>query len=207
MAEQTDSEFLDLIGTDEFKPVEFKSIEGRMTKVAALYADSIAAAMDLADVSSSGELQDSIEFTDVQKNGSKLKVDIKALEYLSYVDEGVNGVKKNRRGRFQFKNYGVPPEMLRSVQRYLEREKGSNRNLDSMIQKAGYKGELTKREIKAKSITDLSLKAAKTAAFMIKRQGIKPKHFFRDATKEMEVVIRNELGVALRIDIINNIVK
>jgi hypothetical protein len=114
---------------------------------------------------------------------------------MSYVDAGVNGWAVNRGSVFSFRTKGVSDNMLSNIKDYLKREGKSARNV-----KVG----ISSRETKG---IDLLTKEAKQVAFMIKRQGIKPKHFLRDATKEMVVVVRNELGAAFRIDVINNIVK
>ena len=149
--------------------------------------------MNDKDVSSSGNLQDSIEHTDVEINGNVYSVKILANEYFSYVDEGVDGWAKGRGSRFKFKTKGTSPEMVSKIQQWLKREKGSNIKYKKYAK--------SKREIKAKNIQSLELQAAKTAAYMIKRHGIEAKKFLNPAINEMGVIIENELGNALMITV------
>ena len=68
--------------------------------------------------------------------------------------------------------------------------------------KAVDKYKVTAREQKAPK--DLRLQAAVTTAYMIKRMGVKPTHFWRDTTNEFKVILEKELGTSVKIDIINN---
>lgn len=196
MAKQTDLDFIDLLGENDFDKVELSNIEGALLKCAIKYVDEIQSQMNAKDVSSSGYLQDNINTTDVEVDGQKFTVSITAPEYFSYVDEGVDGIKQSRGSRFKFKNYGVPPKMLKSLMDWLSREKKSNTKYEKYA--------TSKRELRAKSIEGVELKKAKQVGFMIKRQGIEGKHFMKQATENMSVVIENELGQALKIDIINS---
>jgi hypothetical protein len=204
--EAIESGFLDLPGTDASSLEEVKLTDTAKTlkQLAAMYAGLIAEKADAVDASSSGRMQDTIQPTELEYNGSIISIGVEAIDYMSYVDAGVNGWAKNRGSIYNFKApkkrakgekfTGTSP-LVESIKEYLKREGGSARNVQVGISARESKG------------MDALTKNAISVAYMIKRQGIKPKHFFRDATKEMEVVIRNELGVALRIDIINNIVK
>jgi len=195
--EAIESGFLDLLGTDatSVEEVKLNDTANTLVKLAAMYAGLIAEKANKVDASSSGKMQDSIQPTELEYNGSILSIGVEAKDYMSYVDAGVNGWAVNRGSVYSFRTKGVGNDMLKSIKDYLRREGGSARNI-----KVG----ISARETKG---MDALTRNAMQVGYMIKRQGIKPKHFFRDATKEMEVVIRNELGVALRIDIINNIVK
>jgi hypothetical protein len=195
--EAIESGFLDLLGEDKknFEEVKLNDTANTLVQLAAMYAGLIAEKANKVDASSSGKMQDSIKPTELEYNGSIYSIGIEAKDYMSYVDAGVNGWAVNRGSVFSFKDKRVPKSMLKNIKDYLAREGKSARNVKVGVSARENKG------------VDALTKEAKQVAFMIKRQGIKPKHFFRDATKEMEVVIRNELGASLRIDLINNIVK
>ena len=51
----------------------------------------------------------------------------------------------------------------------------------------------------------LETKTILAVASGIKRNGIKPTHFWRDATEDITLFIDQELGIATKIDIINNL--
>jgi hypothetical protein len=192
-----DSGFLDLLGTDtgRFEEPKMEGIEKVLFELAKTYAELIREKLDKVDAASSGNMADSIAPTEVEFDGKVYSVGVEAVDYMSYVDAGVNGWAKNRGSVYSFRKKGVPDTMLQSIKAYLNREGNSSRNV-----KVG----ISARETKG---IDALTRDPKQVAFMIKRQGIAPKKFFTDATKEMQVVIKDELGAALRIDIINNIIK
>jgi hypothetical protein len=152
---------------------------------------------NLRDYNSSGELADSIEATEVEQNGTVVSVGILAPDRASYLDEGVSGWAKDRGSRFQFKTKGIDPdgEMVKSVKEWLVRENKITQNT---------KVPVTKRESKRATITDTTTKAAISAAYMIKRQGIKPTRFWQRARKDMQNEVEKEIAAAMKIDIINS---
>ena len=169
------------------------AIENSLEYLGMLYTKKL---LDKLKADSKGGLADSIKASEVQKNGSVFSINIYAKEYASYLDEGVNGWAQNRGSKFQFKTKGVNPdgEMVKSIKEYLTREK----------KKAAVPLKpVTNRERKRQSIRDTTTERAISAAYMIKRMGIKPTHFWRDATVEMTSLIAEEFAAALRIDIIN----
>jgi len=204
MATKADLEFitggeLDLMGSVEFQEIKLDNIENVLERLAAVYIDKIIENADKKDISSSGFLQDNIKPTDVEIDGTNYKIFITAPDYLSYQDEGVDGWAKSRGSRFKFKTKGVDPnsDMVKSLKDWLSREKAGNTRFEKYA--------TSKREIRAKSIKDAATQRAVTAAYMIKRQGISGKHFLRDATQAMQLVIQNELGAAFKADIILNL--
>lgn len=196
-----DSGFLDLLGKDNaaFEPVELSDTENTLIQLAAKYIELINQKIEETDTASSGAMQDAIQPTDIEINGTVYTIGITAKEYTSYQDEGVNGWAVDRGSRFSFKTKGVDPkgDMVKSIKGWLKREGKSAANV-----KVG----ISERERRGKSLQDAATSKAIGVAYMIKRQGIKPKYFWIDATNEMQLYIKNELGEALRIDIINNLI-
>jgi hypothetical protein len=184
----------------DFEPVNFKDTKNTFVKLAAVYIELINDEIEKKDVASSGRMQDKIKPTKLQVNGDVLSIGINALEYTSYVDEGVNGWAVDRGSRFNYTTKGVDPdgEMVKSLKDYIRREGSSARNV---------KASVTSRERKGQAMPDPTTSAAVSMAYMIKRQGIKPRHFWRDATERFIPIFEDELSAALRVDIINNITK
>lgn len=198
--ELLDNGLLDLLGEEKkSKPVKFENIKDTLEYVAAKYVEEIRKAIEEKDVISSGALAESVEALQVDVKGSVYTVEIQAKKYLSYVDEGVDGWAKSRGSKYKFKTKGVNPdgEMVKSVLEWLTRE-GAMSSLKAKP--------VTKREKRRAKITDTSKRAAITAAFMIKKQGIKPKKFMKVVKKNMDKIIKEEFGNALKLDIINNLV-
>ena len=88
--------------------------------------------------------------------------------------------------------------MVKSVKAWLIREGSFSRNVRT---------QLSTRENRQRKIIDVATRQAMTTAFMIKRQGIKPTHFWTNTTKQMTRIVEQELAKALKVDIINSIVE
>lgn len=183
----------------DYTPVKFTDIGNTVTQLASTYIELINEEIEKKDSASSGFMQDNIQPTDLEVQGDLLTIGINAPLYSSYVSEGVNGWAVNRGSRFQFKTRGVDPNgaMVKSLKAYISREGLSARNVKVAV---------TQREAKGKTMRDATTKAAVQMGFMIKRQGIKPRHFWRDATSEFLPIAERELGIAVKVDVINNLV-
>jgi hypothetical protein len=145
-------------------------------------------------------MADSMQPTMLEFDGKSYRIGITAPEYSTYQDEGVNGWAIDRGSRFSFKTRGVDPngEMVKSVKAWIQREGASAQNVSRAV---------TAREAKGKTMMDASTRAAVSASYFIKRKGIKPRKFWAEATDEFKTEMENELGIALKIDIINCITK
>jgi hypothetical protein len=174
---------------------EFVAVEtqDKLTQLAAQYSIALAKKLSDVDASSSGDLADSIQPLAIQVKDNVFYVDIVAAKYASFIDEGVDGWAKSRGSRFKFKTKGVDPKgaMVKSVKDYLVRENKMSQTKYSVLHK--------KNKVK-----DFQVQQATTVAYMIKRMGIKATHFWRDATNEFSSIVEKELGMSVKIDIINN---
>jgi len=188
-----DAAFLESLGTNKSE-FEFVETQDKLTQLAAQYSLMLANKLKAKDIASSGELGDSIRPLAIQVAGNVYSVEIVAKNYASFIDEGVDGWAKSRGSRFKFKTKGVDPKgaMVKSILKWKKLE----------ASKAVDKYKVTAREQKAPK--DLRLQAAVTTAYMIKRMGVKPTHFWRDTTNEFKVILEKELGTSVKIDIINN---
>lgn len=198
--EAVDSGFIDLNTLDagDYQPIDLADIENTLTIVAAVYVGLLHDAANSKDVKNSGDMIENIKPTKVTKTDNLYSIGITAPDYASYQDEGVNGWKVDRGSRFKFKTKGVNPEgaMVASVKQWIQREGQSARNV-----KVG----VTPRERRGMKMQDATTKAAITASYFIKKKGIKPTHFWRDATTEIQQYFETELAIASKIDIINNL--
>lgn len=199
--------FLDLMGesSENFKEAKFSNIIESLDYLGAVYEKKLKDQLVKKDADSSGALSDSIKASDVKVFGNVYTVEISTLKYAKFVDEGVDGWAKSRGSKYKFKrpkkrsgSFSGTSPFVESLKKYLEREGkiGAIKNRP-----------VSARESKRARITDATTKSAIRAASMIKRFGIKPTRFFKDATTEMRSEIAKEFSAALRIDIIENITK
>lgn len=194
--------FIDLLGEDaqNFEKVELSDVNNTIIQLAAKYIDIVADKINEKDVVSSGRMADEMQPTMLEFDGKTYRIGITAPDYSSYQDEGVNGWAVDRGSRFSFKTRGVDPngEMVKSVKQWIQREGASARNVKRAV---------TSRERKGQSMPDPTTRAAVRASYFIKKKGIKPRRFWKEATDEFVVEMEKELGIALKIDIINCITK
>lgn len=178
--------------------VDLSDIKDTIVHLGAKYIDFITEEIINQDLKSSGDLERSLKLTELSETGGVYSVGIKAAYYASYLDEGVNGWKVNRGSRFQFKTKGTREgsPMFQSLKQYVNREGLSARNV-----KVG----ISDRERKGMKLQNVETKQILSIAANIKRQGIKPRRFWTNATEDFTKYAEKELGVALKIDIINNL--
>jgi hypothetical protein len=86
--------------------------------------------------------------------------------------------------------------MYNSLKEWVNREGKSARNV-----KVG----VTRRERRGMKMQSIETKTIFAVAAGIKRSGLKATHFWSDATNEINAYIETELGIATKIDIINNL--
>jgi hypothetical protein len=198
--------FLDAVDSkNSFTPVKFTDLVNTLEYVAAVYVQKLSKQLDKADSSSSGQLADKTIYQDVVLFGSVYTVSIETLKYAKFVDEGVNGWQKKHGSPYSFKKstrkrgepFSGKSEFVESLKKYLTRE--------GQISAIKQKVTVSARESKRAKITDATTKSAIRAAAMIKRFGIKPTHYWKKATEEMNDVIIKEFSAALKVDIINNL--
>jgi len=198
--EAVDSGFIDLnnLDGDDYDAVNLSDIENTLINVAAAYVGLLHEKARQKDVNSSGSMIDDIQATDITKTENGYSIGITAPDYATYQDEGVNGWKVNRGSRFQFKTKGTKEgsAMYNSLKEWVNREGQSARNV-----KVG----VTRRERRDMKMKSVETKAILAAAAGIKRFGIAPTRFWSDATAEINAYIETELGIATKIDIINNL--
>jgi len=196
----TGTKFLELLGTDKntLEPVKFSEVQDTVLQMGYAYAQAMADALDRSDAVSSGRGADSLRATDLIVTDNTVEISVEGLSYLEFIDKGVNGWMVDKKGKYQFKTRGVDPngDMVKSVMDWLKREKSFSTR--------GYKP-ISNKEAKRAKIKDAKLQRAMSTAYLIKRNGIRPIGFIKDATEEITLTFAGELAKALKYDIITNI--
>jgi len=198
--EAVDSGFIDLnkLDASDYQDIDLSDIKNTLVAIAGAYVGLIHENATGKDVNSSGDMIENIKPTEVTTTENGYSIGITAPDYATYQDEGVNGWKVNRGSRFQFKTKGTREgsPMYNSLKAWVNREGQSARNV-----KVG----VTRRERRGMKMQDSETKTILAAAAGIKRSGLKATHFWSDATKEINAYIETELGIATKVDIINNL--
>lgn len=131
------------------------------------------------------------------KTGYKIEI-LFASEYHDYIDKGVEGVKvkgkvlKNSEGRtYQFKTYGMPDEAIKSLQKWSRGKNIENVAKAKIAESEGKKAKKTRKFSEEET-------AARRLAYLIKRNGIKPRNFkaksVQAISKDMNKTLRRVAG-------------
>jgi hypothetical protein len=161
-----------------------KNITDAMNKLGISIVDNLA---KYAPVDS-GKLAGSFRVLKVSetKTGYRLEISVGA-EYSDYQDKGVRGIQnrrktyKNDEGRFyQFKTYGMPPEVLVELEGWMKRK---NMEIEAT------------NLIEGRQMLPQISSSAKRLAYYIKKYGIEGKQFVKksidEATPEFNIDIQN----------------
>jgi hypothetical protein len=203
------SGFLDLTGESrlDYGPVSLDSLTEALAAFALEYAELAREKLDKVDRTASGHLSDSIIPTRVTIMGKTYKVDIKLANYYDFVNQGVKGWADEKGGNspYQFKRYqgksGMKSgKMVTAIRKWIIKEGLKGRGKENAHPKA------TRRDQTRAKITDTSTRTAIIISKSVRKKGLKPSHFWTDTQKEMQGRIKDALGKALKVDIINNII-
>ncbi|MGN6416112.1 MAG: hypothetical protein ACTHMC_01380 [Pseudobacter sp.] len=188
--------FFDGLGSDE----EFQPIETASTLIQ-LAGDLVGTAqenLNKVDRVSSGALSESIKILNPEVVKETIRVDIQALDYYRFVDQGVKGTRGGS-GKYSFKNERVGKRMLTALRKWVIKE-----NLKARTTRK-YKA-ISKREAKRKRITETSNSIAYAIGKSIKRKGLKRTMFFTDAVISTQNKLK-DLAAPFKIDILNTLPK
>jgi len=198
--EAVDTGFIDLntLDASDYQPIDLSDIKNTLVNIAATYVGLIHENATKKDVVSSGGMIEDIQATDITTTNTGYAIGITAPDYATYQDEGVNGWKVNRGSRFNFKTKGTREgtQMYNSLKAWVQREGLSARNVKQGV---------TRRERRGMKMQDAETKTILAVAAGIKRSGLRATNFWSDSTKEINAYIETEIGIATKIDIINNL--
>lgn len=155
---------------------------------------------------SKGNLSDIV--TTTTKAGSKITIRIgydkrnPANKYYDFINKGVNGTLVKHGSEYSFKNIGVSKAFLKSLMSWKKFNVRANKNEDQSKSKSGL-------QKKRQSVTDAKESSAYGLGVYIKRNGIKPIHFFdKPAAKffgnSFIKGLSKELGKDLKVNIKND---
>lgn len=153
-------------------------------------------------VSASGKLIDSIGQPEIVQTDNSLSIKISMADYYDYTNKGVKGWKDSSKAPnspYQYKTKGMNEAGKKSIEEYVRSGakkvttfSQSYKELESKFSQ--YKGK--------KKLIDFQIA---NAIFGIKAKGIKAKHWFDDAVKEVfgdfEQVLAEVLGDAIKVTI------
>lgn len=185
--------FLDGLGSDKegFQPRESLS---EMVLLAGELIEDAQGNLNRTNTNASGKLSSSLEASEPEQEGSVIKVDVWMEFYGKFVNKGVKGTKSGR-GLYKFKHDKPSRKMVDAILDWQRTGKAKTSNTSS---KSTSRNERKNRSISA-------IDSAYAIARSILQKGIKPTGFLDKAVASARGKVRDRLGAALRIDVINTI--
>lgn len=151
--------------------------------------------LNKSNTNASGNLSSSIQLGQPETDDRNFKVDVYMAHYGQFVNKGVKGTKSGS-GLYAFKHDFPSQSMVDAIREWIKlgKLKVANTNAQKTI---------SKNEKKNASIG--ALDNAYAAARSIKQHGIKPTGFLDKAVETTSQKVKERLGLALKIDVINSL--
>lgn len=144
-----------------------------------------------------GRLSESLQAGEPQTEGGLFKIDIYMAYYGAFQNKGVRGTRSGTStAGYSFKDEFPSQSMVKAIAEWIKNAQISTRTVK---QYSGY----GKHEIKNKSIAEYD--NAYAVARSIKQHGIKPVGFLDKAAATTAQKVKERLGLALKVDILNSI--
>lgn len=195
-AEALAENFLDDIGSDqsELQPRETFS---EIILLAGEFIEDAQSNLIKANNISSGALSESLQAGEPSVNGSVLSIDVFMNFYGKFINSGVKGTRSgSSKAGYSFRNEIVSKKMLAAIAEWIKRAQISTQTVKKY---APYGAHETRR----RTISEID--SAYGKARSIKMYGIKATGFLDKAVETTTQKVKDRLGLALKIDIINSI--
>lgn len=186
------SKFLDSIGADR-DALPLDETMKALVYLAGTLINESANNLEKGGHVGSGALASSFKVLDPRTIGKDLVLDIEALAYYQFLNRGVKGTKKGS-GEYSFKSSYPSQKMVDSIRKWMKSAGMTTRNVKKPVGKL---------EVKRKSIAQFD--GAYAVARSIKQNGIKKTGFFDKAFQKTNNIANQELGKALKLDVINSL--
>lgn len=185
--------FLDNLGSEnDLQPRETFS---EIILIAGEMVEAMQDNLNASNTNASGALSSSIEIGEPEVSGSLFKVDVYMNFYGQFVNKGVKGTKSGS-GLYAFKHDFPSKSMVDAIREWIKAGKLKTANTNA-------KKTISRNEKKNASIGQLD--NAFAVARSIKQHGIKPTGFLDKAVDTTITKVKDRLGLALKIDIINSL--
>jgi hypothetical protein len=169
-----------------------------------LFLENIDKYANQEKVVSSGDLLKSIS-AEIRDTGNLKTFTLNLLDYYDYPNQGVKGVDSSKNAPdspYQYKNYGMPPEALGSLKKYILSGKAK---VASVKKDKALGIGFEKKNLKQTNKKSLIERQVATMAYLIKKFGIKATHYFdlayEETFKDFEDVMTEALGEDVQITI------
>lgn len=188
--------------TNEFDVFGGKGLESFLLTKAAKLAVIANGYLEAADRNSSGRLADSIAPREPKRVGNAVVVDVELAFYYKFIDQGVNGYKRNRGSSFNYKPTMPGPAMRAALKEWLLKEGSKQRNMP-------YKPISARETRRSKTPKkDLTIdERAFVAALAVKKMGQKRTLFWQKSIADIETDIEKTIGEQLNVIISRGLVR
>lgn len=187
--------FLDDIGSeDELVPKETFS---EIILLAAEFIEDAQNNLIKANNISSGALSESLQASEPTVNGNVFSIDVFMNFYGRFINSGVKGTRSgSSKAGYSFRNEIVSKKMLAAIYEWIKRAQISTRTVKEYAPHGAH-------ETRRRTISEID--SAYGKARSIKMYGIPANGFLDTAVQTTTQKVKDRLGLALKIDIINSI--
>lgn len=191
--------FLDQIGSGDSKTLRPANTYSEIILIAGEMAEEMVNNLNQQKKIATGNLAKSIVANEPVRNGSVLKVDVEMNFYGKFVNAGVKGLSGgSSKANYSFRTEKPSEGMVKAISDWIKQGKAKVSNVIK------YKNH-GRSEAKNRSINQLNLSSAYAIGISIKRKGLKPTGFLDKAIVSTHDKVKDRLGSALEVDIINAI--
>jgi|GEM_PF-1558428 len=199
--------FIDLMGEDklDYRAPRFTAVEDALSAVAANFIQQAINNLNASDRNASGKLEGSITPTEIIRTVKGMSIDVMINDYYKFIDKGVKGWQSGTpNSPYSFKkpdgskHKGERSLMVEALKGWLKselRKRSGGENAHP----------ISRREKRRKKITDAKTQTAIVVAGIIRRKGLKKTNFWTKATNSIQKDLKETVGQAFKVDIINSI--
>lgn len=187
--------FLDNIGSEN--DLQPRQTFSEIILLAAEFIEDAQNNLIKANNISSGALSESLQAGEPSVNGTTFSVDVFMNFYGKFINSGVKGTRSgSSKAGYSFKNEIVSKKMLKAIAEWIKRAQISTQTVKKYAPHGAH-------ETRRRTISEID--SAYGKARSIKMYGIPANGFLDKAVETTTQKVKDRLGLALKIDIINSI--
>jgi hypothetical protein len=210
---QNSKSTLDFLGTlgNKDKGDGYPAVAKALAELAGFLIERATRNLQKGGNTATGATAASMKIVNVDLEGPVKSLDVEILKTYTFLDLGVKGVEGGK-GKYSFKTKFANKKMALAILKWLRKRsvatkyKAHSSYSDNLRGDAKGRQERKNQAIK-KIVNDAESKKrlAYAISVNIKKKGIKPTYFFRNAVRDTQKEAKKKLGAAIKFDIINSL--
>jgi hypothetical protein len=204
------TDFLGTIGNKD-KGDGYPSTAKALVELAGFLIEQATRNLQKGGNTATGNTASSMKIVNADLDGPIKSVDVEILKTYDFLNSGVKGTEGGK-GKYSFKTKFANKKMALAILKWLRKRsvatkyKAHSSYSDKFKGKAEGKQERKNQAIKKiVNAAESKKRLAYAVSVNIKKKGIKPTYFFRNAIRDTQKEAKKKLGAAIKFDIINSL--